>query len=241
MSKQLEFGFSHNHNEAEAPYSLLEEEQPQYRLEHMGEGALSLRELLAVVIGSGHSDDSILELTRLLGEMGGLPGLANSSISELTTYKGIGTAKAARIKAALELGRRLVTTPLEKRGRIQSPADAANLLLPDMMHLEQEHLVVVLLNTRSEILDTKMVYKGSLNTAVVRIGEVFKDAIRQNAAALIVAHNHPSGDPAPSPEDARVTREIVNAGKLLSIDVLDHIVIGHNRYTSLKERRLGFD
>ena len=241
MSRQLEFDFRHDVDPPAASYYLLEEEQPQYRLEHLGEGALSLRELLAVVIGSGHSDDSILELTRLLGELGGLPGIASASISELTTYDGIGKAKATRIKAALELGRRLVTTPLEKRGKIQSPADAANLLLPDMMFLEQEHLVVVLLNTRSEILDTKTIYKGSLNTAVVRIGEVFKDAIRQNAAALIVAHNHPSGDPAPSPEDVRVTREIVNAGKLLSIDVLDHLVIGHNRYTSLKERRLGFD
>ena len=113
--------------------------------------------------------------------------------------------------------------------------------MPDMMFLEQEHLVVVLLNTRSEILATKTVYKGSLNTTVVRIGEVFKDAIRQNAAALIVAHNHPSGDCSPSPEDLRVTREIVNAGKLLSVDVLDHIVIGHNRYTSLKEKGIGFD
>ncbi|MFZ0258259.1 MAG: DNA repair protein RadC [Gammaproteobacteria bacterium] len=220
---------------------MLEEEQPQYRLEHLGEGALSLTELLAVVIGSGHSDDNILELTRLLVELGGLPGIASASIAELTIYDGIGRAKAGRIKAALELGRRLVTTPLEKRTKINSPADAASLLLPDMMFLEQEHLVVVLLNTRNEVLSTKMVYKGSLNTAVIRIAEVFKDAIRQNAAALIVAHNHPSGDPAPSPEDLRVTREIVNAGKLLSIDVLDHVIIGHNRYTSLKERRLGFD
>ena len=241
MSKQLEFGFRHDVDPPAASYSLLKEEQPQYRLEHLGERALSLWELLAVVIGSGHSDDSILELTRLLGEVGGLPGIANASISELTTYEGIGPAKAGRIKAALELGRRFVTTPLEKRGKINSPADAANLLLPDMMFLEQEHLVVVLLNTRSEILATKTVYKGSLNTTVVRIGEVFKDAIRQNAAALIVAHNHPSGDPSPSPEDVRVTKEIVNAGKLLSIDVLDHLVIGHNQYTSLKEKGIGFD
>jgi DNA repair protein RadC len=241
VSKQLEFDFSRRIDLRGASHRLLEEEQPQYRLEHLGEGALSLRELLAVVIGSGHSDDSILELTRLLGELGGLPGIAKASISELTAYNSIGTAKAARIKAALELGRRFVATPLEKRAKIQSPADAANLLMPEMMFLEQEHLVVVLLNTRNEILDTRMVYKGSLNTAVVRIGEVFKDAIRQNAAAMIVAHNHPSHDPSPSPEDVKVTREIVNAGKLLSIDVLDHIVIGHNRYTSLKERGLGFD
>jgi DNA repair protein RadC len=241
VAKQLEFGFSRSDKQEAASYSLLEEEQPQYRLEHLGEGALSLRELLAVVIGTGHSDDSILELTRLLGELGGLPGIAGASIAELTAYDGIGKAKAGRIKAALELGRRLITTPLEKRNRINSPADAANLLMPEMMFLEQEHLVVVLLNTRNEILDTRMVYKGSLNTAVVRIGEVFKDAIRQNAAAMIVAHNHPSHDPSPSPEDVRVTREIVNAGKLLGVDVLDHIVIGHNRYTSLKERGLGFD
>jgi DNA repair protein RadC len=195
VAKQLEFGFSQDFDPPDISYRLMEEEQPQYRLEHLGEGALSLRELLAVVIGSGHSDDSILELTRLLSDVGGLPGIANASISELTTYEGIGRARAGRIKAALELGRRFVAAPMEKRTRINSPADAANILLPDMMFLEQEHLVVVLLNTRNELLSTRMVYKGSLNTAVVRIGEVFKDAIRQNAAALIVAHNHPSRAP----------------------------------------------
>ena len=125
MAKQLEFDFRRDIDPSDVSYRLLEEEQPQYRLEHLGEGALSLRELLAVVIGSGHSDDSILELTRLLGELGGLPGIASASITELTNYEGIGRAKAGRIKAALELGRRLATTPLEKRTKIRSPADAS--------------------------------------------------------------------------------------------------------------------
>lgn len=241
MAKQLEFDFGRDFEPPQVSYRLLEEEQPQYRLEHLGEGALSLTELLAVVIGSGHSDDNILNLTQLLCELGGLPGIAGASIAELTTYDGIGRARAGRIKAALELGRRLMTTPQEKRTRINSPGDAANLLLPDMMFLEQEHLVVVLLNTRNELLSTRMVYKGSLNTTVVRVGEVFKDAIRQNAAAIIIAHNHPSGDSSPSPEDIRVTREIVQAGKLLSIDVLDHVVIGGSQFTSLREKRLGFE
>jgi DNA repair protein RadC len=124
---------------------------------------------------------------------------------------------------------------------VTTPADAANLLMSEMTFLEQEHLRVVLLDTRNRVLATPTIYVGSLNTSVIRIGELFRQAIRNNAAALIVAHNHPSGDPAPSPEDIHVTRKLVEAGKLLDIEILDHIVIGRQKFVSLKERGLGFD
>jgi DNA repair protein RadC len=123
---------------------------------------------------------------------------------------------------------------------VQSPADAANLLMPEMMFLQQEHLRLILLNTRNQVLSTPTLYIGNLNATTVRIGEVFRGAIKINAAALILVHNHPSGDPSPSPEDGRVTRQIVEAGKLLGLDVLDHIIIGRQRYVSLKERGIGF-
>jgi DNA repair protein RadC len=130
--------------------------------------------------------------------------------------------------------------PADDRPRIASPADAASLLLPRLRDLEQEELHVVLLDTRNRVLDIRAVYKGSLNTSMVRIAEIFRPAIEAPAAAIVVAHNHPSMDASPSPEDVNVTRQIVQAGKLLDIDVLDHLIIGHT-YVSLKERGLGFD
>ena len=132
---------------------------------------------------------------------------------ELIAVRGIGPAKAVELKAALELGRRLLAAQADDRPRIASPQDAAGLLLPEMSLLEQEHLRVILLDTRNRVLRMSTVYVGSLNTSVVRVGELFRAAIRDNAAALIVAHNHPSGDPAPSPEDIQVTRQIVSAGR----------------------------
>jgi DNA repair protein RadC len=191
---------------------------------------------------TGVGGENVVRLAeRLLARFGGLPGLARSSISELQSIKGIGPAKAIEVKAALELGRRLLASMPEDRPKVTSPGDAANLLMSEMTFLDQEQLRVVLLDTRNRVLSTPTVYVGSLNTSVVRIGELFRPAIRSNAAAVIVAHNHPSGDPAPSPEDINVTRQIVNAGKLLDIEVLDHIIIGRQRFVSLKERGLGFD
>lgn len=153
---------------------------------------------------------------------------------------GIGAAKAAQIKAAIELGRRLTLESPEARPTINSPADAAALVQYEMSALEQEHLRVLLLDTRNHVLDVVEVYRGSVNTAQVRVGEVFKAAIRRNAAALIVVHNHPSGDPTPSPDDVAVTRAFVQAGKLMDVDVLDHLIIGLGKYVSMKERGLGF-
>jgi DNA repair protein RadC len=159
----------------------------------------------------------------------------------MSEVKGIGAAKAVAIKAALELGRRLLLSEANERPQIRSPQDVASMLQLKMGLLQQEHLQVVLLNTKNFVVGTRTVYVGSLNASLIRTAEVFRDAVKENCAAIIVAHNHPSGDPTPSPEDVRVTRELVAAGKLLDIEVLDHLVIGQNRYISLKQQKLGFD
>ena len=152
-----------------------------------------------------------------------------------------GEAKAAAIKAAIELGRRLSLEAPEERPAIHSPADVAALVQYEMSALEQEHFRVMLLNTRNQVLDIVELYQGSLNSSMIRVGEVFKSAVRRNAASVIVIHNHPSGDPTPSPDDTAVTKSIVSAGRLLDIDVLDHIIIGQKRFVSMKERGLGFE
>ncbi len=216
-------------------------ERPRERLEHYGAGALSVAELLAIILRVGNKDENVIRLAqRLLTTYGGLVGLAQASFSDLIEVKGLGPAKATQLKAAFELGRRLLVAAPHERPMVKSPADAANLLMLEMGLLDQEHLRAVILDTKNHVLKVHTIYIGSLNTAVVRVGELFREAIRINAAAIIIAHNHPSGDPTPSPEDVLVTRQIVEAGKLLNIDVLDHLVICQARWVSLKERGLGF-
>ncbi len=217
-------------------------DRPRERLVQVGERSLSTSELLAIVIRTGVGGENAIRLAeRTLAHFNGLPGLARASIPEMKSVKGIGTAKSVEIKASLELGRRLIATTPQDRPTVTSPADAANLLMTEMAFLEQEHLRLILLDTRNHVLSTPTIYIGSLNTSVLRVGELFRPAIKENAAAIIVTHNHPSGDPSPSPEDIRVTSQIVSAGKLLDIDVLDHIIVGRQKFVSLKERGLGFD
>ncbi len=213
-------------------------EQPQERLRLYGPAVLSSAELLAIVLGL----TDLGQAEMLLARYEGLNGLAKAPLAELAgRYRGVGPGKAHRLKAAFELGRRCIVAPPAERTQIKSPADAAGLLLLDMGPLEQEELRSVILDSKNHVLKIHTQYIGSLNTAVVRVGELFREAIRLNAAAIIAAHNHPSGDVSPSPEDVHTTRQIVEAGKLLNIDVLDHLVIGHNgRWVSLKERGLGF-
>lgn len=216
-------------------------ERPRERLEHHGAEALSTAELMAILLRTGSRGENVLTLaTRLLIEFGGLSGLARASFSELSAIRGMGQAKAAQLKAGLEIGRRLLIAAPDERPQITSPADAANLLMLEMGHLEQEHLRLLLLDTKNRVLASPTIYKGNVNTSVIRVSELFREAIRHNSVALIIAHNHPSGDPTPSPEDVRVTRQIFEAGKLLDVEVLDHLVIGQGRYVSLKERGLGF-
>lgn len=216
-------------------------ERPRERLTQAGPGALSSAELLAIILRTGIRGENVLDMAhRLLAKYGGLAGLARVSLAELCAEKGLGLAKAAQLKAALELGRRLLVTSPEERPQVKCPSDAANLLMGEMGLLEQEHMRVLLLDTRNRVLSVHTVYQGSLNTTLVRVGELFRDAIRANCAGIIVAHNHPSGDPTPSPEDVAVTQQIVAGGKLLDIDVLDHLVICQHRFVSLRERGLGF-
>jgi DNA repair protein RadC len=216
-------------------------ERPRERLARAGEGALSTTELLAIILRTGVGGESVLDMARrLLSRYDGLPGLARASFAELRAEKGLGEAKTAQLKAALELGRRMLLASPEDRFAVRSPTDVAQLLMAEMSHLEQEHFRVLYLDTRNRLIGTETVYVGSLNASHIRVGEVFRDAIKRNCAAIIVVHNHPSGDPTPSPEDVEVTRQLVAAGDLLDIEVLDHLVIGQQRFVSLRERGLGF-
>ena len=217
-------------------------EQPRERLRDYGPSALSDAELLAILLRTGVPGMNVVQLAqKLLIDHGGWAGIQRMNFEEFTSIHGFGEAKAAHVKAALEIGRRLLLAQPEQRPQITSPADVANLLLLEMSHLEQEHLRVVILNTKIFDLKISTIYIGSINSSAVRVGEIFKEALKQNAAAIIIAHNHPSGDPTPSSEDVAVTGEIVEAGKLLGVDVLDHLVIGQGRWVSLRERGLGFN
>jgi DNA repair protein RadC len=214
---------------------------PRNRMFYAGPGALTTSELLSLILGSGRPGCNAIRLAEtLLVHFSGLHGIARASDAELQQIAGIGPAKAAKVRAALELGRRLLSTSPTERVQVRSPADVANLVMLEMGLLEQEHLRTLLLDTKNVVLRVVNVYAGNLNTAVVRVGEVFREAVRSNCAGIIIVHNHPSGDPTPSPEDVRVTEQIIEAGKLIDIEVLDHLVIGHNRYVSLKERGLAF-
>ncbi len=220
---------------------LHEAERPRERLASLGPQALSNAELLAILLRVGVTGENAVQVgQRLLQKFSGLTGIHHAPFEELMNQHGIGEAKAAQIKAAIELGRRLTLEAPEERSTINSPADAAALVQFEMSALEQEHLRVILLDTRNHVLDIVEVYHGSVNSSQVRVGEIFKAAVRRGAPALIVVHNHPSGDPTPSPDDVAVTRAFVQAGKLLDVDVLDHLVIGQGKYVSLKERGLGF-
>lgn len=215
--------------------------RPRERIMTVGPAGISNSELLAIILGSGTVGQSAIHLAEsLLARFGGLPGIAQANFEELCSIPGIGPAKATQIKSALEVGRRLLLSLPTDRLQIRSPADVADLLMLELGLYEEEHMRVVILDTKNNVIAVDEVYKGSLNTAVVRIGEVFRSAIRKNAASIIVVHNHPSGDPTPSPEDVRVTEMLVDAGKLLDIAVLDHVIIGRNRFVSLKDRGLGF-
>ena len=217
---------------------LAEDQTPVYRICKLGAQACSFQELLAALIGGCAQ----LEVAEAITSRWKTPlNLMAAPLVEIGGIRGVGPARGARIKAAFELGRLVTITSLGERHSINSPADIAALVQYEMSVLEQEELRVILLDSRNQIIDLVTVYKGSLNSSQVRVGELFKDAIRRNAASLIVIHNHPSGDPTPSPDDIALTRVIVEAGKLIDIEVLDHLVIGTGRFVSMKEKGLGFN
>ncbi len=218
-----------------------EEERPRERLAKLGPQSLTNAELLAILLRVGVVGESAVQVgQRLLQTFGGISGIHRASIDELSSQKGIKLAKAAQIKAAIELGRRLILEAPEERPAIHSPAEAAELVQYEMSALEQEELRVILLDTRNRVRHIESVYRGSVNSSQVRVAEIFKSAIRRNATNIIVIHNHPSGDPTPSPDDIAITRAILQAGELLDVKLLDHIIVGSGRFVSLKERGLGF-
>jgi len=220
---------------------LAENERPRERLARLGAQALSNAELIAILLRVGVKGENAVQVgQRLLKTFGGLRGLHRATFSEVEAQHGLGTAKASQLKAAIELGRRLTLEAPDERPTVSSPADAAALVQYEMQALEKEHLRVFLMDTRNHVMEIVEIYRGSLNASMVRVGEVFTPAVRRNAASILVVHNHPSGDPTPSQEDIALTRSLVQAGKLLNIQVLDHLVIGYGKFVSLKERGLGF-
>ncbi|MGD2158513.1 MAG: DNA repair protein RadC [Anaerolineales bacterium] len=212
-------------------------EQPAYRVAQDPE-ACNLSELLAVVVG-GQGQIEIAEM--ILARFDDLHGLHRAHISEISALPGIGQATAVRLKAALALGKKLALDPGTARPTIHCPADAAALMQGEMGLLEKEHLRVILLDTRNHVLDIVEIYRGSVNSSQVRVAEVFKPAIQRMAAAILLLHNHPSQDPSPSPDDVAVTRAIVQAGELLDVPLVDHLILSRGGYVSLKERGLGFE
>ncbi len=213
------------------------DERPRERLVRNGADALSVTELMAIQLRIGSHEKSALGLAgELLHAFGGLRGLAGATREELTRVKGIGEVKAIEICAAIELGRRLSALSSDEKPCIRSPQDVSNLLMAEMRDLKKEHLRSLLLDTKNRVIKTCTVSIGILDSSLVHPREVFKDAIIASAAAIIVVHNHPSGDPSPSAEDRRITQRLHECGQLLGIELLDHIILGDNRFVSLKER-----
>jgi DNA repair protein RadC len=216
-------------------------ERPRERLRDVGPSALSNAELLAIILRTGSSQRSALGLAAgLLAKHRGLGGLARQTFSDLVREHGVGEAKAAELIATFTLAQRINALQPEERPIIRSPADVMALLGGEMSFLDQEHLRVLLVNVRNQVMAISPVYQGSVNTAQVRIAELFREAVRQNAPSVILVHNHPSGDPAPSKDDVAVTKLAAQAGEIMQVEVLDHVIIGERRFASMKQLGLGF-
>ena len=218
-----------------------ESERPRERLALRGPGGLSAAELIALVWGTGARGMNAVDLAEeALARHDGLTGLGRASDTELAGIPGIGPARAAQLSAAFELGRRLLADWPTGRWTIRAPRDVAERLILQMGRLEREELRVVLLNTKNAVLRVSTVYQGNVSSSLVRVGELYRDAVRLNASGIILVHNHPSGDPTPSPDDLHLTAEALAAGRLLDIELLDHLVIGHDAFVSLRERGVAF-
>lgn len=209
---------------------------PRERLEHIGLSFLSDAELLALIVRTGTRDADAMMLSRsLLSDVGGLVGLSEISLRELSAHRGMGPAKSASVLASRELGRRLAESRLERGARIRSADDVYGHFVQRMRWRQQEEFAVLLLDGRNQVIRESVISKGTLNASLVHPREVFRSAVREAAASLVLVHNHPSGDPAPSGEDLRVTRRLVEAGQVVGIRVLDHVVIADQGYYSFRE------
>ena len=217
-------------------------ERPRERLLLRGPGGLTAAELVALLWGSGTRGRTALDLAEeALAHHGGLTGLARATDGELEAISGVGRVRASQLAAAFELGRRLLADWPAARWTVRSPRDVADRLVLQMGRLEREELRVVLLNTKNVVQRVATVYVGNVSSSLVRVGELFRDAVRLNASGIILVHNHPSGDPTPSPDDLHLTAEALAAGRLLDIAVLDHLVIGHDVFASLRDRGVVFE
>nr|WP_245992564.1 DNA repair protein RadC [Capsulimonas corticalis] len=215
------------------------DERPRERLAKYGAHALSTAELIGVLIRTGNAERSAVSLGEfLLAEFGNVKGIASATLDQLASVKGLGLAKAAEIQAAIEFGHRLALFSDDDRPAIAGPQDVANLIMPELRYIKKETLKSLLLDTKNRVLGIKTVSIGDLSSSIVHPREVFKDAVTSSAASIIVAHNHPSGDPTPSREDITVTKRLMEAGEIMGIELLDHIVIGDGCFVSLKEKGL---
>ena len=215
------------------------QERPRERLQKFGPEVLSAQELLALVIGRGIPKKSVMSIAQeLLAKFGNIKAISQASIEELSQIKGIGLAKAAQIKACFELGRREELEPELKDFDIKNPEAVVKAIRSSIKDKAKEHFKLILLNPRNKIIAISTVSIGTLNASLVHPREVFKDAIVHTAASVVLAHNHPSGDPEPSEDDIKITKKLVESGKILGIDVIDHIVVGKNSFLSFKERCL---
>lgn len=215
-----------------------ESERPKEKLLRYGEEALTNSELLAIILRTGTKGENVLNLSqRIIAELEGLNGILNASMHEMTKIKGVKEAKASQIIAIAELFRRFNTyKSLNEFKRVNSPRDIFNILHGEMVTYNQEILKLITLNTKNEIIKIKDVFKGSLNSSLIHPREIFKEAIKNSAASIVICHNHPSGDPTPSNEDISVTTRINEASKIIGINLIDHIIIGREQYVSLKEQ-----
>ncbi len=217
-------------------------ERPRERLSARGASGLTAAELIGLVWGSGSRAANAVALAEdALARFDGLAGLAHASGPELESIPGVGVARSAQIIAAFELGRRQLADWPTGRWSVRGPRDVADRLVLQMGRLEREELWVVLLNTKNVVLRVVPVYRGNVSASLVRVGELFQDAVRLGASGVILAHNHPSGDPTPSPDDLHLTAEALAAGRLLDIELLDHVVVGHDAWVSLRDRGVAFD
>ena len=215
-------------------------ERPRERLLKLGSEALSAQEILALILGRGIKGESVMVTSqKLLSRFGNLKGIANASVEELSEIKGVGLAKAAQIKAALELSKRLEGDAGEKqKPAVKSPEDVVNIVRSQLKGKKKEHFLVLCLDTRNRVINCRSVSIGSLDTSIVHPREVFREAVSSSAASVIFVHNHPSGDPEPSKEDVELTKRLVKAGEIIGVDVLDHIVVCDRSYLSLKASNL---
>ena len=216
---------------------LPQDERPREKMREKGSQALGNSELLAILLRTGSQDQSALRMAeRLLEQQGGLAGLGGATAEDIEQVKGIGSAKATTILAAIELGRRVAFLASGDKPVIRGPEDVAALLMPRFRYETREHFLAVLLTTKNHVIKTAVISVGSLNASIVHPRELFREAINAHCASLILAHNHPSGDPTPSPEDVSLSQKLKEAGQLLDIPVLDHVILGDGRYISLKEK-----